>query len=70
MWRVLAWVPVFVGVGAKDGLALAGARALNKALDIGGAKKLTYKEYPDVEHMVIVREALPDVFAFFDAAAK
>jgi predicted esterase len=68
--KAFAEVPVFVGVGAKDGLALAGARALNKALDIGGAKKLTYKEYPDVEHMVIVREALPDVFAFFDAAAK
>jgi hypothetical protein len=40
---------------------------LNEALT--AAKNLTYKEYPNVEHMVIVREALPDVFALFDRAA-
>jgi predicted esterase len=61
-------LPLFVGVGDKDALALTGARALNKAL--GGAQNLTYKEYPNVEHMVIVREALPDVFAAFDRASK
>ncbi len=60
-------LPLFVGVGEKDGVALAGARALNKAL--AGAKGLTFKEYPNIEHMVIVREALPDVFALFDRAA-
>ena len=35
----------------------------------GGAKAVTYKEYPGVEHLVVVREALPDAFAVFDAAA-
>lgn len=67
--KAFAALPVFIGVGEKDGLALAGARGLNKALT-PSAKNLTYKEYPLVEHMVIVREALPDVFAVFDAAAK
>lgn len=65
----LAGLPVFVGVGDKDSLALGGARALNKALTAAGAKALTYKEYPGVEHLVIVREALPDAFEMFDRAA-
>ncbi|MBN9123004.1 MAG: hypothetical protein J0I06_28350 [Planctomycetes bacterium] len=66
--KPFAGLPTFVGVGEKDALALGAARGLNKAL--AGAKKLTYKEYPHVEHMVIVREALSDVFAVFDGAAK
>ncbi len=64
----LKGVPVFVGVGAKD-FALSSARLLHKALADGGAKA-TLKEYPDVEHMAVVREALADVFAAFDAAAR
>lgn len=67
--KAFATLPVFIGVGEKDGLALAGARGLHKTLS-PGAKNLTYKEYPLIEHMVIVREALPDVFAVFDAAVK
>ena len=65
--KPFANLPFFIGVGDKD-FALPGAKGLKKALKEGGAKKLTYKEYPDLEHMVIVREALPDVFAMFDAA--
>ena len=41
-----------------------------KELEEAGAKDVTYREYPGVEHMVIVREALPDVFDFFDAVAQ
>lgn len=67
--KAFAELPVFVGVGDKDALALGGARALNKALVGGGAKAVTYKEYPGVEHLVVVREALPDAFELFDAAA-
>jgi predicted esterase len=63
-------LPVFIGVGEKDGPALAGARGLNKALAAAGAKKLTFREYPHVEHVVVVREALPDVFEVFDRAAE
>ncbi len=59
-------LPIFVGVGTAD-FALNGSRELVKGLKRGGAKNLTAKEYPKIEHMVIVREALPDVFAIWDA---
>ena len=65
--KAFAEVPLFLGVGVKDQLALTGMRALNKSLTAAGAKKLTYREYPDAEHLVIVRESLPDVFAQWDA---
>jgi predicted esterase len=55
-----AKLPFFIGVGDKD-FALAGALALAKALP-----DATLKEYPGVEHMLIVRTALPDVFAMWD----
>ena len=58
---------MFLGVGTKDQLALTGMRALNKTLTAAGAKRLTYREYPEAEHLVIVREALPDLFAQWDA---
>jgi predicted esterase len=67
--EALADLPLFIGVGSKDDLALAGARALNKALSAAGAKRVAFKEYPALEHMLIVREALPDVFAAFDRVA-
>jgi predicted esterase len=63
-------LPFFLGVGEKDTIALSSARGLNKSLTNAGAKKLTYKEYPHIEHMVIVREALPDVFVLFDRIAE
>lgn len=62
-------LPTFIGVGTKD-FALSGSRSLKKTLADGGAKQLTYREYPDFEHLVIVREALPDVFAMFDDVVK
>jgi predicted esterase len=58
-------LPTFIGIGTKD-FALSGCRSLRKSLSDGGAKQLTFREYPDLEHLVIVREALPDVFAMFD----
>ncbi len=58
-------LPVFVGVGTAD-FALRSSRSLVKALADAGAKNVTAKEYPDLEHLVIVREALPDVFKMFD----
>jgi predicted esterase len=67
--KAFAELPFFVGVGEKD-FALGQSRALNKALTAGGAKNVTFKEYKGIEHMVIVREALPDVFAVFDRAAR
>lgn len=60
-----ATLPVYVGVGTAD-FALKSSRSLVKALADAGATKVTAKEYPDLEHLVIVREALPDVFGLFD----
>ena len=65
--KAFADLPLFLGVGTKDQLALTGMRALNKTLTAAGAKRLTYREYPDAEHLVIVREALPNVFEAWDA---
>ena len=62
-------LPVFVGVGGKD-FALGGSKALYKALVDGGATAATFREYESIEHMVIVRAALPDVFALFDKLAQ
>ncbi|MDB5311356.1 MAG: alpha/beta hydrolase [Gemmataceae bacterium] len=66
--KALASLPVFVGAGEKD-FGLGFARELNKTLTVGGATGVTYKEYPGADHLLIVREALPDVFAGFDKVA-
>ena len=41
---------------------------LAERLGAAGAT-VDYREYPDVEHMVIVQAALDDVFRFLDTAA-
>lgn len=58
--KALGKLPVFIGIGEKD-FALKGAKDLKKSLE-----SATYKEYPDLEHLIIVREALPDVFKQWD----
>ena len=55
---------MFVGVGEQD-FAVKTAKNLHAALDKAKAKA-TFKEYPDVEHLLIVREALGDVFDGWD----
>jgi pimeloyl-ACP methyl ester carboxylesterase len=62
-------VPFFIGVGTRDFL-LSSARALRDSLAKAEVPAVTYREYADVEHMLVVQLALPDVFAFFDKAAK
>lgn len=64
-----AALPVFIGVGSED-FALAGSRKLRDDFAAAGAKAVTFKEYPGLEHLVIVREALPDVFVMFDPLAR
>jgi predicted esterase len=63
--ELFAELPVFVGVGDQD-FALRNAKALKTALTDAKAKKLTFQIYPDVEHLLIVREALGDVLDLFD----
>jgi len=57
-------VPFFVGCGKLDA-ALEGVKVLRKGLE-GAKVPVTYKEYEDIEHMLIVREAAADVFKFFE----
>ena len=63
--EAFATLPTFIGVGTQD-FALNGSRSLAKALTQANAKGMTAKEYPDLEHLIIVREALPDAFSMFD----
>lgn len=65
----LAEVPFFIAVGTQD-FAYPSARKLAFELKKSGVKSVRFREYPDVEHLMIVQEALPDVFAFFDELAQ
>ncbi len=67
--ELFAALPTFIGVGDKD-FTLARVRKLKKTLDDAKAKAMTYKEYEGLEHLLIVREALPDAFAMFDTIVK
>lgn len=64
-----AGVPTVVGVGSED-FARSGALGFHKALTDAGVKGVRLKEYPGVEHTVVVRVAVDDLFALFDAAAR
>ncbi len=59
-------LPIFVGVGELD-FALKQAEALASNLKKTGVTNVTYKKYPVLEHMIIVQDALPEVFQFFDS---
>ena len=67
--KPFATLPIFVAAGEKD-FGLAPAKSLHKSLIDGGAKNAEFREYEGIEHLIIVREALPDVFDRFDRAAK
>jgi pimeloyl-ACP methyl ester carboxylesterase len=59
----------FIGVGTND-IASLSSRGLRDNLRKAGVKTVEYREYPDVDHFVVVREALPHVFAMFDKVAR
>jgi len=60
-----ATLPTFLGVGERD-FALKSTKQLQAAIEAVKPAKLTAKIYPGLEHLSIVREALPDVFELFD----
>lgn len=66
---VMAEIPFLIAIGKED-FAYPNARKLAYELKKAGTKSVRFKEYADIEHMVIVQEALPDVFAFFDEMAQ
>jgi len=61
-------LPFYVAAGSQD-FALRGAKALKEALSKAGCDRVVWREFPDIEHLVIVQASLPDVFAFFDDRA-
>lgn len=62
-------IPFLIGVGTED-FALRGAQSLRDGLKGAGVQLVQYREYPDVEHLMIVQTALPDVFSFLDKIAS
>ncbi len=60
--------PWFVAAGDRD-FGKAGAKNLAGQLSAKG-KSVTWKEYPQTEHMVIVQASLDDVFEFLDSVAN
>lgn len=56
---------IFVGVGKHD-FALQLARGLARKLEREAVGRMLVKEYENVEHMMIVQEAAPDVFRFWE----
>jgi len=64
-----AQVPWFIAAGALD-FGRGGAVGLSRSLQRAGGTQVVYREYPDVEHLVIVQAALTAAFEFFDAAAE
>lgn len=66
---VMADLPFLVAIGKED-FAYPNARKLAYELKKAGTKSVRFKEYADIEHMLIVQEALPDVFAYFDEIAQ
>ena len=63
--KAFATLPAFLAAGEKD-FGLAYTKELNETLAAGNAKAVQFKEYPGLEHLLIVREALPDVFDWFE----
>jgi len=59
-------LPIFVGAGERD-FGRDGAQRLHASLLDAGHERATLRSYPATEHLMIVQDALPDVFAFFDS---
>ena len=56
---------MFLAAGEKD-FGLAYTKELNEVLAASNASAVQFKEYPGLEHLLIVREALPDLFEWFE----
>jgi predicted peptidase len=68
-WPTLKPLPFFVGIGSED-FSLRAAKDLAENLKKADVATVTYREYPTIEHLMIVQVALPDVFRFFDENAR
>ena len=57
--------PIFVGAGERD-FGRRGAEALHRALVAAGSERARLEILPACEHLMVVADALPAVFAWFD----
>jgi predicted peptidase len=62
-------LPFYVGVGEFD-FALRQSEGLSNSLKKAGVNGVTFKKFNTLEHMIIVQEALPEVYQFFDTVMK
>ncbi len=58
-------LPIFIGCGKAD-FTFAAASKLQKQLQASNLQQVTFRAYPEVEHLMIVAVALNDVFAWLD----
>jgi pimeloyl-ACP methyl ester carboxylesterase len=65
----LKGLPIFVAAGERD-FALPGAKKLHASLVAAGSERAVLRVVPNTEHLMIVQDALPEVFAFFDELAR
>jgi predicted esterase len=61
-------LPIFVGAGERD-FGLPGAKKLHAALVAAGSKRAELRVFANTEHLLVVQDALPEVFALFDRIA-
>ncbi|MDP1561236.1 MAG: hypothetical protein Q8M16_07550 [Pirellulaceae bacterium] len=60
-----AQIPWFIAAGSLD-FGKSGAKSLSQSLQRAGGKQIVYREYANIEHMVIVQASLDDAFEFLD----
>jgi predicted esterase len=65
----LGLVRFYLGVGDHD-FARGGVVRLRDQLIRAGVQTVTFREFADIEHLMIVQTALPEVFEFFDRSLK
>lgn len=64
----LRGLDVFVAAGERD-FGLGGAKQLHASLVAAGCERTQFRIVANTEHLLIVQDALPDVFAFFERVA-
>jgi predicted esterase len=60
--------PIYIAAGDHDPV-LSEAVLLDETLRAADSKAVTFKIYPACEHLMVVADALPDVFAWFSSLA-
>lgn len=66
----LRTTPLYLACGDRDSLAIGAARTLAGAAAAAQFESFRYDERPGVDHLLIVGETMPEVFAFFEAALR